>query len=169
LNKRINFCGKRRAFGRGNPFQPQAALIDSQQTEHLPGFFNNRPASDITFQVMAISDMSTGHQHTIRPSQKRLEQEAVIHPACAHQPDQADIGRILHAGDPCQVSPGIRAPVADKSQYLRFFGSHKKLKIESLCSVYFKSIEFHKSSIFSLQYLCSFLYHPLNLFILEMG
>jgi hypothetical protein len=115
LNKRINFFGKRRAFGRGDPFQPQAALINSQQTEHLPGFFNDLPASDITFQVMTIADMSAGHQHSVRPSLKRLEQEAVIDPAGAHQADQADIGRILHAGDPCQVSPGISAPVADKS------------------------------------------------------
>jgi hypothetical protein len=72
LNKRINFFGKRRTFGCGNPFQPQAALIDSQQTENFPGFFNDLPASDITFQVMTIADMSAGHQHSVRPFQKRL-------------------------------------------------------------------------------------------------
>jgi len=111
----MNFFGKRRPFGGGNPFQAQAALINSKQPEYLPGFFNDRPASDITFQVMTISDISAGHQPPIRPSLKRLKQEAVIHPAGAHQPDQTDIGRILHAGDPCQVGPGISAPVADKS------------------------------------------------------
>jgi len=115
LNERINFFSKGRTFGRGNPFQPQAALINSQQPEHFPGFFNDLAASDITFQVMTISDVSTGHQHTVRPSQKRLKQEAVIHPAGAHQADQTDIGRILHTGDPGQVGPGISAPVADKS------------------------------------------------------
>jgi hypothetical protein len=67
LNKRINFFGKRRTFGYGNPFQPQAALIDSQQAENFPGFFNDLPASDITFQVMTIADMSAGHQHSVRP------------------------------------------------------------------------------------------------------
>ena len=111
----MNFSGKRRPFGGGNPFQAQAVLIDAKQSQYFPGFFNDLPASDITFQVMAISDMSTGHQHTVRPSLKRLKQEAVIHPAGAHQPDQTDIGRILHTGDPRQVSPGISAPVANKS------------------------------------------------------
>jgi hypothetical protein len=111
----MNFFGKRRPFGRGNPFQPQAALINSKQPEHFPGFFNDLAASDITFQVMTIANMSAGHHHTARPSQKRLQQEAVIHPAGAHQADQTDMGRILHAGDPCQVGPGISAPVANKS------------------------------------------------------
>ncbi len=111
----MNFFGERRPFGCGNPFQLQATLINSKQPEHFPGFFNDLAASDITFQVMTISDMSAGHQHTVRPSQKRLKQEAVIHPAGAHQTDQTDIGRILHAGDPCQVGPGISAPVANKS------------------------------------------------------
>jgi len=122
----MNFFGKRRPFGGGNPFQAQAVLINSKQPEHFPGFFNDLPASDITFQVMAISDMSTGHQHSIRPSQKRLKQEAVIHPAGTHEADQTDIGRILHAGHPGQVGPGISAPVADKSQYVGFFGTHIK-------------------------------------------
>jgi hypothetical protein len=63
----MDFCGKRRAFGRGNPFQPQAALIDSQQAEHFPGFFNDFLASNITFQVMTIADVSAGHQHSVRP------------------------------------------------------------------------------------------------------
>ena len=111
----MNFFGKRRSFGSGNPFQPQAALINSKQPEHFPGLFNDLPASDITFQVMTIADMSAGHQHTVRPFQKRLKQEAVIQPAGAHQADQTDRGRILHAGDPCQVGPGISAPIADKS------------------------------------------------------
>ena len=111
----MNFFGKRCTFGRGDPFQPQAALINSKQPEHFPGFFNNLAASDITFQVMTIADVSAGHQHTVRPSQKRLQQETVIHPAGAHQADQTDVGRILHAGNPCQVGPGISTPVADKS------------------------------------------------------
>jgi hypothetical protein len=115
LNKRANFFGKRRSFGSGDPFQPQAALINPQQPEHLPGFFNDFLASNITFQVMTIADVSAGHQHTVRPFEKRLKQEAVIHSAGTHYSDQADIGWILHTGHPCQIGPGIGAPVADKS------------------------------------------------------
>ena len=69
---------------------------------------------------MAVTDVSAGNQDAVRPFQERLEQEAVIYPAGAHEPDQTDIGRILHAGHPGQVSPGIRAPVAHESEYVRF-------------------------------------------------
>jgi hypothetical protein len=120
LNKPTNFFCKRCAFRCGNPFQSQTAFINSQQPEQLAGFFNDLPASYITFQVMAVADVSAGNQDAVRPFQESLEQEPVIQPAGAHESDQTDIGWILHAGHPCQVSPGISAPVADKSQYFRF-------------------------------------------------
>jgi hypothetical protein len=115
LNKRANLFGKRRAFRSGNPFQLQTALINSQQPEQLPGFFDDLLAFYITFQVMTVADVSAGNQDAVRPFQKRPEQEAVIYPAGTHEPDQANIGRILHAGHPGQIRPGIRAPVANES------------------------------------------------------
>jgi hypothetical protein len=69
---------------------------------------------------MTVADVSAGHQDAVGPLLERLEQEAVIYPAGTHEPDQTDIGRILHAGHPGQVSPGIRAPVAHESEYVRF-------------------------------------------------
>ena len=96
FNKRSNLFGKRRSFRSGNPLQLQTALIDSQQSEQLPGFFDDLLASYITFQVMTVTDVSAGNQDAVRPFQERLEQEAVIDPAGAHEPDQTDIGRILH-------------------------------------------------------------------------
>jgi hypothetical protein len=115
LKKQTDFFGKRSPFRSGNPFQPQAAFINPQEPEHLPGFFNDLLASYITFQVMTIADVSAGNQDTVRPFQESLEQKAVIHPAGTHESDQTDIARILHAGHPCQISPGISAPVANKS------------------------------------------------------
>ena len=64
---------------------------------------------------MAVTDVSAGNQDAVDPFQESLEQKAMIHPAGTHESDQADISRILHAGNPGQVSPGISAPVADKS------------------------------------------------------
>ena len=64
---------------------------------------------------MTLADVSAGNQDAVRPFQESLEQEAVIHPAGAHDSDQTDIGWILHAGHPRQVSAGISAPVANKS------------------------------------------------------
>jgi hypothetical protein len=115
LNEQTNFFGKRSPLRSGNPLQPQTALIDSQQPQELAGFFNDLLASYITFQVMAVADVSAGNENAVGPFQKRLEQKAVIHPAGAHEPDQTDIGGILHAGHPGQVRPGISAPVANES------------------------------------------------------
>ena len=120
LNKRTYFFGKRRSFRGRNPLQPQALLIDSQQSEQLAGFFNDLPAFYITFQVMTVADVSAGNQDAVRSFLESLEQKAVIDSARTHQPYQADIGRILHTGHPGQVSPGISAPVAYEGQYFWF-------------------------------------------------
>ncbi len=63
---------------------------------------------------MTVADVSTGYQDAVCSVQKGLEQEAVIYPARAHEPDQTDIGRVLHTGHPGQVSSCVGTPVADK-------------------------------------------------------
>ena len=75
---------------------------------------------------MTVADVSAGNQDTVRPFQESLEQKAMIHSSGTHESDQTDIGRILHAGHPCQVGPGIGAPVANEGYYVRFFGTHIK-------------------------------------------
>ena len=114
LHKRPDFFGKGGAFGRGDPLQPQTALIDSQQPEQFSGFFDDLLAFYITLQVMTVADVSAGHQDAVGALDKSLEQKSVIHPAGAHEPDQAHMGRVLHPGHPGQVGPGIGAPVADE-------------------------------------------------------
>jgi hypothetical protein len=114
LNENSDFFGKRRPFRCRNPFQPQAALINAQQSQYLPGFFNDLLTSNITFQVMAIANVSAGYQYAVCPFQKSPQQESVIDSAGAHQADQAHGGRILDAGNTGQIGSGISAPVADK-------------------------------------------------------
>ena len=63
---------------------------------------------------MAVADVSAGNQDAVGPFQESFEQKAVIDPAGTHESDQTNIGRILHAGHPRQVGPGISAPVADE-------------------------------------------------------
>ena len=63
---------------------------------------------------MTVADVSARNQDAVRSFQKRFEQEAVIYPTGAHEPDQTDIGRILHAGHSGQVGPRIGAPIADE-------------------------------------------------------
>jgi hypothetical protein len=63
---------------------------------------------------MTVADVSAGDQDAVCSFQKSLEQKTMIYPTGAHNPDQTDIGRVLHAGHPGQVGPGVSAPVADK-------------------------------------------------------
>ena len=78
---------------------------------------------------MTVADVSAGYQDAVSPFQESLEQKAVIDPAGAHESDQTNIGRILDAGHPRQIGPGISAPIADESQYFGFFGFHIELNI----------------------------------------
>jgi len=79
---------------------------------------------------MTVADVSAGNQDTVRPFQESLEQKAMIHSSGTHESDQTDIGRILHAGHPGQVSSCISAPVANESKYFRLSGCHVKLNIQ---------------------------------------
>jgi hypothetical protein len=84
LDKIPDFFGKRCTFGSRNPFQSQAALIYPQQAKNFPGFSYYRLTSNITFQVMAFTDVSAGYEDAVCPFQKSPEQKAVIHSAGTH-------------------------------------------------------------------------------------
>jgi hypothetical protein len=78
---------------------------------------------NITFQVMAVADVSAGHQRTVTTFPQRSGNEHGIHPAGAHHPDGTNVGGVLHAGYPGQVGPGVGAPVAQKGgDFGRIFG-----------------------------------------------
>ena len=95
--------------------------------EDVPGIFHHLLALNITLQVMAVADMSPGDQDAIRTLVKSVEQKARMDTSRAHQPNQADVGWILQARNPCQVGTGIRAPVAQKSNYPGPESSHQLL------------------------------------------
>jgi hypothetical protein len=81
---------------------------------------------------MTVAHVSAGNQDAVYPFQKSPEQEAVMDPATAHEPDQTYIGRILHTGYTGQVSPGVGTPVADECQYVRFFSLQYSIHQASL-------------------------------------
>jgi hypothetical protein len=87
------------------------------QTDFLFGLF-------ITFQVMAITEMSPGHQNAVAPVFERFQHEQRIDPPRTHHTHGSDAGRILQPGNACQVSPGVSAPVTQKSNDSRFKISH---------------------------------------------
>jgi len=75
-----------------NPFLTNACDIKQflGQTDFLFGL-------NITFQVMAITEMSPGHQYAVGPVLERFENEQRVDPAGTHHTHGSDTGRILQS------------------------------------------------------------------------
>jgi hypothetical protein len=120
LRKRSDLVGKNVSFGSGNPFQAEIALINPKELQDSEGFVDDLLALFITSQVMAVTDVSAGHHHPVGSRLKRIQQKTMIHSPGAHEPDEPDVGGVLHSRHPCQVGPRIRAPVTQKRDDLGF-------------------------------------------------
>jgi hypothetical protein len=78
----------------------------------------------ITFQVMAFAGMSPGYPDGIRSLPQARQNKFGTHPSGAGNADDTDVGRIFHSAHTRQVGGAVAAPVAKKTQYLRFIFSH---------------------------------------------
>jgi hypothetical protein len=99
-------------FSGRHPGQMEPLASDAGQLEQLLGQSDLFFRLNITFQVMAVADVSAGYQRAVTALPQRSRDEDRIHPTRAHHPDGANIGGVLHAGHPRQVGPGVGAPVA---------------------------------------------------------
>jgi hypothetical protein len=70
----------------------------------------------ITFQVMAFAGMSPGDPNTVCTFTQRRQKKFGIHPPCARDADDPDVGRIFHPADAGKISGAIAAPIAQKSR-----------------------------------------------------
>jgi len=66
----------------------------------------------ITLQVMAVTEMSPGHQHAVASLFKRFDDKHRVNPAGAHDPYGSYAGRILQPRNTGQIGAGIGTPVA---------------------------------------------------------
>jgi hypothetical protein len=74
----------------------------------------------ITLQVMAITQMSPGHEHAVTAFFERLNDKRRFNPSGAHDPYDSYIVRILQPGNTGQIGAGVCTPIAQKSSYFRF-------------------------------------------------
>jgi hypothetical protein len=86
----------------------------------------------ITFQVMAFAGMSPGDPYTICAFTQRRQKKLGIHPPCAGDADDPDVGRIFHPADAGKISGAIAAPIAQKSRNFWFPVRHCYLPFISL-------------------------------------
>ena len=66
----------------------------------------------ITFQVMAFTGMSPGDPNAVCTFTQGSQEEFGIHPPCAGNADDPDVGRIFHPADAGKISGAIAAPIA---------------------------------------------------------
>jgi hypothetical protein len=92
-----------------------------QQFTAQPDFFLR---ISITFQVMAVTDVSTGHQYTIGSFFESADNEHRIHPSGTHDSDGSQVGRVLQTRNAGQVRTCISTPITQKSDNLWFKFSH---------------------------------------------
>ena len=71
-----------------------------QQFTAQPDFFLR---ISITFQVMAVTDVSTGHQYAIGSFFESADNEHRIHPSGTHDSDGSQVGRVLQTGNAGQI------------------------------------------------------------------
>jgi hypothetical protein len=89
----------------------QSPLVNSKQPQDLQGFIDDLLTLDITFQVIAVADVSPRYHHAVHAGAEGIEYEAMIHPSGTHEPDQPHIGWVLHTRHTRQVGTRIGAPV----------------------------------------------------------
>jgi hypothetical protein len=82
-------------------------------------YFHPFGGVDITFQVMAIPQVSAEDGDAVEPESQTLNHKDRVHPPGTHGEQRPDIGRILAAGYPGQVGSGVGTPSAKKSQNFR--------------------------------------------------
>jgi hypothetical protein len=104
---------------------------DAGQVEQFLGEDNLFFGLYITFQVMAIAEMSPGHKHTITALPEGFNDEGRVNPAGTHDPHGSQVRRILQARNTRQISPGVSTPVTQKRCNLRLKITH----IFTLCLV----------------------------------
>jgi hypothetical protein len=73
LREGADFFGKNVPFGGRNPLQMQPPLVNSQQPQDLPGFIDDFLTLYITFQVIAVTDVSAGYHHAVHAGAEGIE------------------------------------------------------------------------------------------------
>jgi hypothetical protein len=83
--------------------------------EHLGKQFVPSQGFIIAFLVVAVSRMAPGDKNSVGSFGECFQNKLRVDAAAAHDPDDAKIGSVSHAGCAGQVSAGVRAPVAQET------------------------------------------------------
>ncbi len=96
----------------------------SDLVQQVLGVLDPAFRSQITFQVMAITDQSTGHHHPVSARFESFQDVQRLQLSCAGQSHHPDVGGVLHAQRTGKVSRCVGAVVAAESHDSRFELGH---------------------------------------------
>jgi hypothetical protein len=108
----IDHFHKLRRFCRGDPGKLETAGLNPHIFNKV---FKQRKISSgivITFQVMAISRMSTGHPDAVCALSKGGQNKLRTHSTGTGDSNHPDVGWIFHSADTRKICSAITAPVA---------------------------------------------------------
>jgi hypothetical protein len=115
----LNRCGdifddfyKLGGFSRRNPGELKTAGLGSHVFHQILKQSEFATGVVITFQVMAFTGMSPGNPDTVCTFTQGRQKKFGTHSPGAWNPDDPDIGRILHPADTGKIGSPITAPVA---------------------------------------------------------
>ncbi len=77
--------------------------IDTKYLDEFLGRSENFFSLYITFQVMAVADVSTGDKDTVGPALEPFQDKVGVNPAGAHDSHNAQGRRVLKPADASQI------------------------------------------------------------------
>ncbi len=121
------------SLGCTHPEYLDSILANSGQLEQLLDDFDALCSIVITFQVMAVSEVSPKHQYTVKTAPQALYDVQRVNPSGTESPDNSDRRGVLESGHTGQIGAGVRAPVAEKCEHLwfKYFSVHLEYSLVS--------------------------------------
>src|SRR5271157_1121551 len=115
-----------RTFGGRDPLQPEPLGLDTEVFEHESYCVGPLFRLQIAFLIVTVPWMTPTDQDAIGSLRQGIDHQIRMDHARTHHPDDPQARRILDSRHPCQISPGIGAPVAAETddQRVKHFIHH---------------------------------------------
>ncbi len=83
---------------------------------NFPDDVSSKNGVIITHLVMTLAKLSAAHKYSIHTIVEGIDDKERIHSPGTHDPDHANIGRILHSCYASGICCRVAAPVAEKTE-----------------------------------------------------
>jgi hypothetical protein len=115
----LDHINKLACFSRRDPREVKPAFFDAHILNKVleQGEFSSGIV--ITFQVMAVTRVSSGNPDSISTLPESCQEKLGIHPTGTWDPNGSDVRGILQPAHPGKICCPVRAPIAEEGNYFR--------------------------------------------------